>query len=64
MYPWVATKAKRHFMLFSAMTVSVLCFFFQKTKQKNINLPADIDIFIYLIKIDCVGVKRVATGVL
>lgn len=39
-------------------------FFFQKTKQKNINLPADIDIFIYLIKIDCVGVKRVATGVL
>lgn len=46
------------------MTVSVLCFFFQKTKQKNINLPADIDIFIYLIKIDCVGVKRVATGVL
>lgn len=65
MYPWVATKAKRHFMLFSAMTVSVLCFFFfKKQNKKNINLPADIDIFIYLIKIDCVGVKRVATGVL
>lgn len=27
-------------------------------KNKPINLPADIDIFIYLIKIDYVGVKK------
>lgn len=45
-------------------SLSIMLFFLKKTKQKNINLPADIDIFIYLIKIDYVGVKRVATGVL